>query len=328
MTNEEYLHQILAPYGPQAPLSRLVVEVNKIYHAFEAADYDARHPEITTQLPPLWQAMCRYAVARRPAAAAWRILDFGAGTGFEAEQLLRHLPPGSVAALTCYDPAPEMLARGRARIAPLFPAAVFTTNLEDVSPPEEGYNLLATNSLLHHLPDAVATVTGLLPLLAADALWLAGHEPSNRFHANRACAAAHAAYLRQYRWRRLLSPGKYWYRVRLLAGQRRDPARLAAQEAHRQGLFGQAPPPALIGRLVDYSVAFTAAEAAAGRGLDFRALARAFAGVWDLRWVRTYAYMGLFYEGDLPQKWARVCRTLAAKYPDDGANFCAIWQRV
>ena len=80
-----------------------------------------------------------------------------------------------------------MLAHCRSRIAPHFPAAVFTTDLTRLPPEEEGYDLLATNSLLHHLPDPVATITALLPRLKADAWWIAGHEPSRRFYANPAC---------------------------------------------------------------------------------------------------------------------------------------------
>ncbi|NJK52295.1 MAG: class I SAM-dependent methyltransferase [Leptolyngbyaceae cyanobacterium SU_3_3] len=61
----------------------------------------------------------------------WRILDFGCGTGFEAEQLIRYLPQGSIAQLTCYDLSPEMLARCRARITPLFSDALFVSDLSN-----------------------------------------------------------------------------------------------------------------------------------------------------------------------------------------------------
>jgi hypothetical protein len=79
--------------------------------------------------------------------------------------------------------------------------------------------------------------------------------------------------------------------------------------------------------MVDFHVAHSAAEAASGRGLDFRELERDFAGVWSLHRLNTYAYMGPFLEEDLPSKWVRTCQALREKYPLDGANFCAVWLR-
>ncbi len=38
--------------------------------------------------------------------------------------------------------------------------------------------------------------------------------------------------------------------------------------------------------------------------------------------------MGPFYEGELKGRWARSCQELARYFPNDGANFCMIWQRV
>ena len=53
-----------------------------------------------------------------------------------------------------------------------------------------GFNVVLTNSVLHHLLDPVAAMQELEPLLSADAVWLCGHEPSRRFIDNPACRAA------------------------------------------------------------------------------------------------------------------------------------------
>ena len=63
--NEKILRVPSSPYGPQRPLSELVVAINQIYHAFEAPGIRRAHPEITTQLPPLWQAMVAYVTAHQ-----------------------------------------------------------------------------------------------------------------------------------------------------------------------------------------------------------------------------------------------------------------------
>ncbi|NJK52294.1 MAG: hypothetical protein HC936_04730 [Leptolyngbyaceae cyanobacterium SU_3_3] len=46
MTNTDFITTVLAPYQPQLPMEELVLEVNRLYHAVEAQDYDDRHPEV------------------------------------------------------------------------------------------------------------------------------------------------------------------------------------------------------------------------------------------------------------------------------------------
>lgn len=323
--------KLLEPYGPQLPLQHLVFAVNQIYHDFEALDYDARHPEVYEQLPRLWRGMTSLALSIGR-CDTWSVLDFGCGTGFEAAQLLRNLPPHIRLHLTCYDPSPAMVARCRAAIGPLLPAAVFCSDLQTAAAHGQPYNLLITNSLLHHLPDPPATIAGLLPMLDTGALWLAGHEPSRRFYQNSLCRATYARFLRARRWRKFLSPALYWQRLSERIGSRMgwasSPARQTAAEAVRRGLFLRPPPARLISLLVDFHVAHSAEEASAGRGFDFQQMARDFAPAWHLVWVKTYAFMGSSYEGQLSRRWAAQARMLAQQFPHDGANFCAIWKRA
>jgi len=129
------LEEQLRPYQPSLPLPELVLAVNNIYHSFEASQYDRRHPEIFTQLPQFWHKMALLAQSVGP-SQQWRVLDFGCGTGFEAQQILTHLGKHRIASLTCYDPSPEMMAECHRKITPLFPAAVFTSHMSISSTPE------------------------------------------------------------------------------------------------------------------------------------------------------------------------------------------------
>lgn len=327
LSNDRWMMRVLAPYGPRKPLEVLVEEVNRIYHSFEAHDYDRAHPEITRQLPPIWREMVGVAVGRTP-RAGWRILDFGCGTGFEAEQLIRNLPSGSIETLVCYDPSPEMLERCRRRIGTLFPGAIFTTELGNVSV-EQGQplNLLATNSLLHHLHDPLGTIEGLVPALDPDALWLAGHEPSSRYYMNQECLRVYEEFSRRHSVVKYLSPAKYAERLAAALGRGRDPAGRTASAAQAQGLFERVPSRPAIVRLVDFHVAHSPDEAGRGRGLDVEQMKRELAGKWDLLWVRSYAFMGPHYEGGLSPRWVRKAEDLSKRHPLDGANFSSVWVR-
>ncbi len=332
MSADDSLPAWLLPYEPRLPLDRLVVEVNKIFHAFEARGYDSRHPEILRQLPAYWQEMITKAdITPRP--GGWRILDFGCGTGFASEQILRHLPAEQIASLVCYDLSSEMIDRCREKIAPRLPTAQFTSDAASLESGEP-FDLLLTNSLLHHLPDPQATLRQLTDRLALDALWLAGHEPSSRFYKNPDCLKLFRRYLTASRNDRGAS---WWRNLSLVALQTRwcktlakfrSPKRLTAGTAHQQGLFGRRPTPHVIDRLVDFHVAHSADEAAAGRGFDLDLLQTELRGVWQLRWECSYSFMGTVAESRLPGEWQQACRLLADEFPRDGANLCALWRRA
>jgi trans-aconitate methyltransferase len=328
MANSPFITSLLEPYQPKLPLDDLVVEVNKLYHSFEAQSYDVRHPEVHQQLPPLWQEIIKSLIEQQKSTTKWRILDFGCGTGFEAEQLIQNLPQGSIAQLICYDPSTEMLERCRSRIAPLFPEAIFCCDLKTIPDSNESYNLLATNSLLHHLPNFITTINSLLPLLSKDAVWLSGHEPSSRFYKNVECTKMYEQFLQERRIKKFLSPENYIRRIKRIFKLEIDPANETAKEAFYKGLFQTRPPVFVIGRLVDFHVAHSIDEAASGRGLDFESMQTEFAGTWKLTWVKTYSFMGSFYEQNLPQKWLESCGEIAYNFPHDGANFCSVWRRA
>ena len=322
----------LEPFEPRLPLDRLVVEVNKIFHAFEAPDYDRRHPEIHQQLPAYWREMITQA-GIAPRVGGWRVLDFGCGTGFASEQILRHLPAEQIASLVCYDLSSEMIDRCREKIVPKFPPAQFTcdaASLEDCGP----FDVLLTNSLLHHLPDPHATIRQLTDRLTPAHFWLAGHQPSSRYYKNPECLGLYNRYTRAAQGRR----GKYWWRNfspaawgarwQKTLSKLRSPKRLAARAAYKQGLFGRRPTPQVIDRIVDFHVAHSADEAAAGRGFDIDRLQAEMRGQWQLLWEFSYSYMGTFAETRLAVEWRQTCRQLADEFPRDGANLCTLWRRA
>ncbi len=323
--NVEYLEDLLEQYGPQLPIDQLVIEINKIFHAFDAEIYDNKHREIYEQLPSIWKEMSKK-VTESFKSKALRIFDFGCGTGFEAQQLLRNIPISSIVALTCYDPSPEMLEKCRKVVSPLFPDTIFSSSLEEVLTPNAPYTLLVTNSVLHHLPDATSMVRNLLPWLDSNAMWLAGHEPSLRFYKNIECVTKFEAYLQERRW----SLGRYSELLKEFVHRlmRSDPNTKTAREAVRMGLFKQQPPELIIGRLVDFHVANSIEEMNLGRGFDYSVMEQELQVSWRLVWLKTYSFMGPVYEGELKGRWARSCQDLARRFPKDGANFSAVWQRV
>jgi hypothetical protein len=309
---------LIAGFGPRVPLESLVEEVNNIYHSFDAPRYDREHPEIHWQLPPLWDEM----IAGLPQGRSWSVLDFGCGTGFEANLLLSRFGDKAVK-LLAYDPSPEMIAICRARLEK-FPQVKFCSGIDEVHS-RGPFNLLITNSLLHHLPNIQQTIESLLPSLTSDAVWLAGHEPSARFYRNEECLNLLESYRRYYGRTKWLNFGNYMTKVRIVFGT--HPLKAAARTAHKRGLFSKVPSALAISRIVDFHVAHSVAEVVQGRGLDIEKMQASFRRHWTLDWSKTYSFLGPHSYANMSEIWVEKARLLGRRFPADGANFCMAWQR-
>ena len=319
----------VALYGPTQPLPALVLELNKLYHEHEASRYDSTHPEIFEQLPSLWQEMFGQfeglSRSGHSAAGQLTVLDFGCGTGFAARQCLERFGK-RIERIVCYDPSEAMMEQCRRTLAPWRSRVEYITDVNQLSA-HYGFNLLVTNSVLHHLSDPVVAIRGLEGLLSPDAVWLCGHEPSRRFVNNPECCSALKAYRTRDRWRRLLSLRRCTRRLLRWVGFAELPEDYAARRAFETSMFERRPPARLVSRLVDFHVVTSEREVGETNGLDFRALQATFSGTWDLVWHRTYSFLGPYYSGRLPAPWRAKAQWLTARYPDDGANSCLVWRR-
>lgn len=326
MDSLQYISTLLEPYEPQVPVDELVEQVNRFFHAREAAVYDRQHLEIHDQLEPVWHHMLEIGLPRdgRPL----RVLDFGCGTGFEATVLLDSDIEGRVAELVCYDLSPEMLEKCRATLGRRKIPMRFLCDMDELLREPQPFDVLITNALLHHLPDPMAVIDGLAPILSREAVWLAGHEPSSRYYKNEHCQEVFNEFERGHRLSRLFSPSRYIGAVRRMLNPDDDPAEGTARAALRAGLVKKQLPRGIVYRLVDFHVPHTPEEAATGRGLDYAELERKNHGRWNLVWKTSYNFMGPVMEDDLPVKWRSQCRLLKERFPDDGASFCAVWSRA
>jgi ubiquinone/menaquinone biosynthesis C-methylase UbiE len=313
--------KMLQEFEPQLPLPSLVEQLNRIYHANEARGYDRMHPEIHAALPAKWTEMLSHLPRRR----AWKVLDFGCGTGFEASQAISALN-GSLDFVACYDPSPEMLARCKDRLGSHSRVAFLSDFSEIVT--KGTFDLLLTNALLHHLPNVESTLEALRPSLKSDAFWLAGHEPSARFYRNPNCCRLLKQYSRQRRWLKYFEPNAYVAKLRRTIGMDPDPLKSTTLAAFEQGLFKKRPTEMLVSRLVDLHVPHSEDEAKEGRGFDYENLQALWKDKWSLKLVKTYSFLGFVKEGSASSRWQRKAHQLAAQFPGDGAHFCCVWKRI
>lgn len=233
----------------------------------------------------------------------------------------------SVLSATCVDISPMMLLHCKERFK-RNGNYLYATHVCEVTHPAEGYDILLTNSLLHHLPNPTSTVAELSKYLGPSAVWISGHEPSRRFFLNSACVRHMQQYLLENQWKKYLSLPKLTAGLRRLLQLEGCPARRAAREAFSQGLFRRLPSARDVANIVDLHVPLSPADAANGRGFDLPQLTRALAPHFECVNAHFYNYMGPVAEARLSPRWKGRCRILQEAHPRDGANFSAVWRRL
>lgn len=311
------IDELLSPFEPTTTSENLIEILNCIFHEYEAKYYDSKHPEIFQRLNGIWQEMLIISATD----TKLNILDFGCGTGFAAEQYLKS-KTNPHSRITCFDPSAAMLNKCESRLRSQFPTAdiQFTNDLnaiKQIAP----FDLILTNAVMHHLwsiNDTIALFTEWLP---TGGRWIAGHEPSNRFYLNDDCHEELMRYKIEYRWRRFLSVRNIVFGIGF------NPAIATARQAYKMRYFRKRPTARAIGLTVDCGVAHSRDEALSGRGFNFNDICERWGDVLELRWVKSYNFMGPHPEVTLPKKWKEKCESLAEKHPHDGANASAVWIR-
>lgn len=312
-------------YSPTVSLDELIVEVNKIYHSFEAEVYDQEHPEVIQQLPPIWKIMLEKFIEKKKDIY---VLDYGCGTGFESQQFINNVSRGKIKRITLFDTSQDMLQKCRDKLKVYSFDCKFTHEIDKIySVSDMKYNILLTNSLLHHLPYPFESIRKIEQFLTDDCVWFCGHEPSKRFYQNEHCLSLLNGYRRARKVRNFLRLSQVLRKTKKILGLDEGLAAKTAKECFKNGLFTIKPKSSIVGLIVDYHVVHTNEEAKQGRGFCFQEIEKMLSGRWRLSWKTTYSFMGPFYEGALSIEWQKKCRDLAEKYPDAGSNFSSVWTR-
>jgi SAM-dependent methyltransferase len=319
--------QILKSLEPCIPFDKFIELANSIFHKYEAKYYDQIHGEIYRELPVIWEVMLsstRELINKHPL----RILDFGCGTGFEAGKILDFFGPDKIEYLFCFDISEQMLEYCRKNLDTEGLTIVFSSKKEVLSKAarEKPFDMIVTNSLLHHLPDWEGQVQKFRDMLDDFGLWINGHEPSARFYKNRDCLATFNAYLNYLQRSKYFRISAYLRKLKDIFGFSPGMYRQAADEINRLGVIKNKITPQWVGLLVDYHVPLDERDAYSSK-LDPILMRQNFAPFFELKYLFTYSYMGYFFDMGIEKKWQKESARLRALYKNDGAYFCAVWKK-
>ena len=199
-----------------APNAQRQIARNVAVHDRVARRYDAIHGEIFNDIE---QARLRESLilaisavrSERPVEA----LDFGCGSG----NLTRHLLALG-ARVTAADVSTGCLDLVRSR----HECDALDTHLMEngslASIPDERFDLIATYSVLHHIPDYLTACSELARICRKGGVVMIDHESNEEFWTgNRGYRQFRKEALR-FDWRKYLTPSNYFHRVRRLFNPR------------------------------------------------------------------------------------------------------------
>ena len=326
--------ELMARHGVTASEDEFLALVSNALHELEAPIYDGRHPEVALQVGPAFSEFLTDVVSSSDGRRL-RILDVGCGTGFASELILDKIG-GQVAELVCSDISPHMLERCRRKLAGRAAVRFVLGDVRLVAGQSRPFDLVVSCSVVHHIPHFHRFLGLVGDLVSTKGFYMMMHEPSSRFYKNPQVREPFDAFSRRRRYRRLarfVDPRTYgrWLgrrlgiskpalsleeqTSRLLVSRRVTCSPLTAGEI-RQLVDVHVPP------IHDGSVALGLP------GFDPHELASECLPQFTVRKFRSYGYFGTHFIENLPEYWQQRANEVAQKYPADGAQFCALLQKL
>ena len=322
--NQHLLEACLKDAGAAVPPAEFCAIVSSYFHAVEARYYDSFHGEIfASATEARWHEALD--AAGRYLGSGLRVLDIGCGTGFEAGVVIDHLGPGRIEAIVCADPSRDMLAACERKLAAFgVEKAFLCADVSGVPRGGGGFNLIVTNSVVHHVFELPEFFARIDELAAPGALYVTGHEPAAAYYTNDAMLW----------WNRLFNRSR---RVRLNLSGRRLARRLAAAAAglrpRQPGIteivneqllrhrHASKPLPAnAIRKLVDIHVPLSSGDYPWGEpGFSPESVVRDHLPGWTAAFSRTYHHIKA-PSTSLSALWRAIGRRLERRYPACGSD--------
>ncbi len=320
-TTESRIQAYLDSIEIKEPARSFSKTVSNIYHGFESEIFDQVHDEIT-ETADHWSVVLRRISASLPASA--RVLDVGTGTGFAATQVLQSLG-SQVGEMVCLDLSTDMLSKCRAKIQSRLRRSHFVAgDLKSLAGGAGTFDLVVTSAMLHHVIDVESLLGVIGTLVKPGGFYVAGHEPSYDFYANRALYRWTSVYRAWRRARGALSLTTW--RRRVAANSRAHRGMTIEERTNealvRMRLVRRPLPAGAITQLVDVHIPPASADVPFWGEPGFRPadLCQRMLGGFDPVFVLTYPHVKEA-RARMGWMWRRIDTMLAQRYPLAGANF-------
>ena len=156
-----------------------ILEINRIFHDVQCHVYDHMQEHMHREEAAAWQGWARRALRLAGGDGPRAVLDYGCGTGMVSGVFSGVL--GINDRLICMDISQGMLDRSRQRLEGAAVPVEYICGEAFTSGPEGELDIVALNSVLHHLPRPVEHLQRLSSFLRPGGVLVVAHEPNRRW---------------------------------------------------------------------------------------------------------------------------------------------------
>jgi SAM-dependent methyltransferase len=331
-STRQKIHTFVSEYlAPGISVEDALSEISNTYHHFEAAIYDAAHPDIWQNKSHLADAIQTFVFSKTSQPVS--ILDLGCGTGFVSEVVLGINQPQKIEKLVLYDLSEDMVAVARKKFTSPQVQMEFMAGQKDWSTLSASrFDLVITNAVLHHIPDLEDFCAIVSQLLTPGGIFIAGHEPNASHYKNEELQEENRLF-RKFKKARFRLSWSYWlFKLGLKKAPGKTPyLNIVAKtdEVLLEKKIIIKPIPALyLPKLIDIHVPITDFDQQPWGEPGFSApdFAASFLPGFKLLSSKTYTHI----KDNLAQhysQWKSKAAALQSRFPDDGADLLMVFQK-
>ena len=294
--------------------NNFITEVSKRYHYYESQIYNEIHPEIFNEEKYHIKKILKYLKFKKNII---RILNYGCGTGFEALELYDFLKKDNLnVVLLCIDQSLEMLNICKKNFSKIKNWKIRFSN-DNYTNIKGKYDLILTNSLVHHIVDVDNFIFTIFNLLNDNGYYLMGHEPNELYYLNNEINKYHNIIYNNFI--------REFIRFILNIIKKNDTiADKVSNDLLKEKIILKPLNYFEIQALVDIHVMHPKSNVNFGlNGFNINKIQKKFSNFKIIKSI-TYNYLG---KRKLPKKFDKYREYLKNKYPNDGLNFCCLFQK-
>lgn len=319
---QQNIQQLIDDVGYVSTSKDFIEEISIIYHNLESRFYDKRHPEIFSVLAPVYRRM----LEKVELSNNMNVLDYGCGTGFEAAEISKFLYRKNISAtIQCVDQNLKMLGICEKKLKK-YVNIEYIIQKETYANLTGEYDLIITNSLVHHIYDVAGYLKKIGSLLKSNGYYLMVHEPNSSYYQNNNCVNAETE-LREYLSMSTIhqSLTKIRKLVKRIVQQKPNLISMLNKKMLKANRIKKGLSYFQVQGIVDIHVNHPFSDFNIGyNGFDIDSLSRMFKIPINVIDYYTYHYLGGCKR--LPKYFMQKRNYLTEQFPLDGMNMAVLWK--
>lgn len=322
MTHKQKMQAFLDGQNISIPVEEFVSITSNIYHSHEAQQYDERHISIDKSREH-WQNVTQSLSSELRDLKRIRVLDFGCGIGFAANELVTSQLNPEISTIVCYDLSPDMIKMCENRFASdsRFEFYADHDGLDHLLNQKVNFDIIVCNSLLHHILEPAEFFKIIARLLSPNGTFVMGHEPNKLFYNNRTLQITSKGFRLYKKVKNRISPrGKL---------NSKNITRLTYDDLLKKSIIDKKFPQSIIPKFVDIHVPMSnyKEQPWGEMGFDVQFLNSNCDSSFSV--VKQISYNHIKDQEVYKSKfWTYISRILKRWYPFDGADSITVYRKI